>query len=873
MTLSKHKAFAKTILFSSVLAANGVLAAELEEIVVTAQKRAENLQDTPLSIEAMSADDITNKGVSDVSDLFKVVPGVVGYEGPSSRGNISVNMRGVGSGNPNTVSLDPANALYIDGIFLGKASGNGVDAMDLERVEVLKGPQGTLYGRNSTGGAINFITKKPQDEFGLKLKATAGNFGAQNLNARVDLPVTDTLSLALSGYSRERDELYDNTRAGGEGFENIDRSGFRFAAQWEASDNLTVNYSFANDELAENSQMFDVVGFNPMGAGVLNAPGFPNQVGIGSTDRIDTLRQFQGGLGFLPQTPEVQQLGQWIADNIDYATGELETASARSSRGSNDERTHSANDVDAHSLTLAWAVDDFGAFGDVEFKSITGIREVANLNAGDLDGIDNSVDGGVIGELPLLTIGGLYFNTISPFLPAAAEFAAANSLVQAIQARGAAPIFNNFATIEHEQFSQELQMVGSVDTLDYALGVYYYDDESVFRNNRAASFPVGFTATSSHDLGTEAWSVFAQATWSPSEESPWAITGGLRYTEETKDIEYLWRSSENPASFFGGPVENNYVANELAETQPEVAGVFGRKFSEDFSNVSGKVTVQYFFSDDLNVFATYSTGYRSGGFNGDFFDNINDTADAFDEETIQSYELGLKSTLWDGQAQFNATVFAYQYDDLQVSTLLPQANGSVTSSISNAGSTQREGLELSGKIAATDNLVLGMSYTYINGDFDDFPSVDAPNGVSLDTSSLAERGLAPDNQITLSLDWNIYEGDSGYLDLSLNGSWQQESVPLNISTGVYDVTSGDGTNPDTPVVFQQASLDERTMLGGRLAWTSEMTSGNLTVALWGSNLLDDEHRTFGFNYGPALGLNLAQYGAPRTYGLDVIWEM
>ncbi|MBR9911078.1 MAG: TonB-dependent receptor [Gammaproteobacteria bacterium] len=876
---TKQGVLCRTVLFGSIVAANFATvntasAAVLEEIIVTAQKRAESLQETPLSISAMTSSDIENKGVAELTDLFASTPGVSGYEAPSSRGNISISMRGISAGNANSVSVDPANAIYIDGIFLGKSSGNGVDAMDLERIEVLKGPQGTLYGRNSTGGAINFITKKPQEELGAKVKVSAGDYGYRAANARVDVPLSDDLGISLSGYKRERDHLYDNSRAGGDGFENIDRSGGRFSLAWRPTDAVTVDYSYSRDELDENGQGLDVVGFNPMGAGVLAAPGFPNNVSVLSRDRINAVAATKAGLGFLPQVAEVQQLDAWMTDYLAYANDQLSSTSKRPSKFSNDMDQTSSNEVNGHSLSVAWQVDDLGVFGDVEFKSITGVREVENFNQGDIDGMDNSVNGGVIHELPLLTIGGLFFDSISPNVPAANEFAVGQALVNAILARGDAPVFSNFAHIDHQQFSQELQMVGATDSLEYAIGVYYYDDESEFRNNRTASFPLASSATSSHDLTTEASSVFAQATWTPADYSDWSFTGGLRYTHEKKTIDYLWRSSSNPFGFFGGPVADNYVVDELAETQAEVAGVFGKSFEENFYNLSGKFTVQYIINDDMNVFATYSTGYRSGGFNGDFYDSVNDNADAFNEETIESYEIGLKSDLLDGRARFNASVYTYEYTDLQVSTLLPQSNGSVTSAITNAGVAERYGVEASLEVAATDALILTLSYNYIHGDYEEYPdSVGSTldGGQVLEMSNIAQRGMSPSNQLMAGVDWTILDKGDSSLHLSLNGSWSTETVPITASVGNYD-TNGNRL-PDTPVVFEQATVDERTIVNGRLAWNLDTDSGNFTLALWGKNMLDDEHRNFGFNYGDALGLNLVQYGEPRTWGVDLIWEM
>ena len=873
--------FRRTTLFTGIFVANMAMA-EIEEIVVTAQKRSESVQEVPISMTALSEADIQNKGITDLKDLWSAVSGVSGFEAPSSRGNISMSLRGIGSGNANSVSIDPANAIYVDGVYLGKAAGNGVDAMDLERIEVLKGPQGTLYGRNSTGGAINFITKKPQDEFAAKLKLSAGNYGSQELNGRVDLPLGEQLSVALSGYSRQRDPLYENTRPGGQGFENIDRSGFRVAAQWRPSEDFTVDYSYAENELDEQIQALDVIGFNPLAAGVLAADGYPANVSIASRDRINQIAGLKGFLPFLgaaAAAPEVQQLDAWMGDYLAYANAQLDADGTRPERGSSDTNSQSTNQVDAHNLTLSWDVQDMGAFGDVQFKSITGQRKVKNLQQGDLDGMDNTVASGVIGELQLLTIGGLFFNSISPFLDGATEFATGQALVNAILTRGDAPIYNNYATIDHKQFSEELQMIGSTDRLEYVVGLYYYDDESQFRNNRTATFPLAFTATSSHDLTSKAKSVNAQMTWTPSDDSKLALTAGVQYTKETKTIEYLWRSSENAFGFFGpffagqSPAVT-YVANELAETQAEVAGVYGKQFSNDFSDTSGRLSAQYFFTDKANAFLTYSTGYRSGGFNGDFYNKVNDAAGAFDKEKITSVEAGMKSQLLDDRLVLNATIYNYEYRNVQVSTLLPQSNGTVTSSIVNAGKANRGGLEMSVIYAPVDALVLGLDFNYISGDFDQYPSVygsSADGAAELKMDSLAKRGMSPANQLGVSVDWTIMSSARSSVHLYLNGNWQQQTNPIAANTASYDTNAN--KLPDSPVVFQQLDNDQRTLLNGRLVWDLAINDNNLAVALWGRNLLDDNYRSFSFNYGDALGLSVAQYGEPRTVGVDFIWEM
>lgn len=885
----------KTLIAAVVAGASvtsGVVNAQLEEVVVTAERREASIQDTPISMQALTSDQIENRGIVNLSDLFISAAGVTGYEAPSSRGNMSLNIRGVGSGNSNSPSTDPAIGLYVDGVFIGKGISNGVDAIDLERIEILRGPQGTLYGRNSTGGAVNFVTKKPSSEGGVEFQASVGDYGYRAVKGRIDAPIGDSLAISASVYKRQRDDLYDNTNAQVGGFENIDREGFRLAARWMPSDRLTLDYSFANDKIDERSQMFNVVGFNPTNASVLFESGFPDNLTIASGARPATVDAIVGGLagaiqaGFFPVPPQLEpainQFLGWGADYSAWANERLANFDSRTGQGSSDTESYNDSQVDHHNLTLDWQISDAFAV-----KVIGGYRDTNNELSADLDGMDNSAVGGVLGDLPISTIGGLIFNQVVPDsipiapgvdlgLGAEDEFLMALKMIGAINTYGAAPVFNNYANTDYEQTSVEVQLSGSLDNLDYVFGFFRWEDEAEFRNHRIASFPLATSDTSSYDIDTEATSVFGEATWRLGKL---ALTGGLRYTEETKDVTYLWRGYNSnfinryyTHLFSGGDLMSynlldNYVTNEEAETLPERVGIYGRSFSEDFSNVSGRATVQYFFSDDFNMYATYATGYRSGGFNGDFFDVANDGPDAYDEEEVTSYEIGLKSSLMGGRMQFNAAAFMYEYEDLQVSTVLAQGN-TVTSAIGNAGEAEREGLELSLAWLLTDNLVATVNYSHVNGDFDRYPGVTA-NGAFLPLDNIAQRGMSPDDQVSFSVDWQFLNFGASAVTLSMNGAWQSETNSVPVSTGVYSAAGP----RDTPVAFEILENQDRFIMNARLSWDLELQSGGeVSVAVWGMNVTDEEYRAFGFNYGEGLGFNVHQYGPPATYGVDFTYR-
>ncbi|MFM7785747.1 MAG: TonB-dependent receptor plug domain-containing protein [Gammaproteobacteria bacterium] len=178
------------------IAQNDVTNLGIEEVVVTAQKRSEDLQAVPIAISALTATDIERRGFNNSQDLINAMPNLAGFASPGARSSLAINMRGVGGSAPANLSNDPGVGIYIDGVILGKQIGNSIDVAELERIEVLRGPQGTLYGRNSTGGTINFITRKPSGEFGGKVTGTAGSDGLWGLRAHID---SGTLGTAGEG--------------------------------------------------------------------------------------------------------------------------------------------------------------------------------------------------------------------------------------------------------------------------------------------------------------------------------------------------------------------------------------------------------------------------------------------------------------------------------------------------------------------------------------------------------------------------------------------------------------------------------------------------------------------------------------------------
>lgn len=219
----------------------------VEEVIVTAQKRAESLQEAPISIAAFSAQRLENMGFTDIGDLQHSTPNLSMREMPSSKASMRVYIRGVGN-NDAQASQDPAIAIYMDGIYIARSTGLIAELADVERIEVLRGPQGTLYGRNATGGAINILSRAPAGEFGFKQKITAGNRGLWRSQTLIDLPAVADLSVQLA-YVRGAVDGWVKNRGEGVDFNQEKREAMRFAVRWRPVEAVTVDYSYDRSEL------------------------------------------------------------------------------------------------------------------------------------------------------------------------------------------------------------------------------------------------------------------------------------------------------------------------------------------------------------------------------------------------------------------------------------------------------------------------------------------------------------------------------------------------------------------------------------------------------------------------------------------------
>lgn len=332
----------------------------LEEVVVTAQKREQSLQDTPVAVSAFNSSALEQQGISDVHDIGYFIPNVQIVETAGSSTGAVIAIRGSVTFNP-LITWESPVGIYLDGVFVGKNLGSIFDIVDLERIEVLRGPQGTLYGKNTIGGAINLITRKPSGEFGGKLIANAGNKDLYSIFASVDTPEVEMVGGSLkanvgllrkerNGFIKNVPDPYNNPLANppsGRDFGGIDVEAARFSALWEGfRTHINYSFDFSNTERTPQADQLTYV-----------APGAGLDIGGGIVLPIDSLLR-------------------------PYLTSDSQRASAIS----NDQAFYEKSKVWGHALSFDWDAGNWGALGDVRLHSISALRKLDWADVIDIDG-------------------------------------------------------------------------------------------------------------------------------------------------------------------------------------------------------------------------------------------------------------------------------------------------------------------------------------------------------------------------------------------------------------------------------------------------------------------------------------------------------
>ncbi|ARN72712.1 TonB-dependent receptor [Oceanicoccus sagamiensis] len=729
------KPLVAAVLFSlggSISVAHG---AQLEEVVVTATKTSASLQDVPVAVNAFNAETIQEAGINNANDLAIMTPSLT-VTSNSSPFNTKLAIRGIGT-SQNDPALEPSVGLFVNGVFMGRSGLGMSDLTDIERIEVLQGPQGTLYGKNTNAGLISVFTKRPSFE-GVEgyIEATAGNYNKTQLTVAVTGPISDTVAYRLSGNTHQHDGYYDNV--GGNDQNDADDWNIQGKIIWEPSDQLSILLSGSTMGRDVTCCAADVVHENIV-QDELENQGYPRD----KNDPYD----YEIGVN---QDSSFDMESSMVSLNIDYdlGWGTLTSISAWS-----DYDYYSSSDADRSQLDVMYTLEEYSA---------------------------------------------------------------------------------------GESLSQELQLTSSYGDIDYMLGLFYYDQE-IQRGDGGPTTVLGedfLTIAGQQGLpgdvstvaqpgdylfGQNIWdsqtfAVFGQATWHVADR--WHFTGGIRWTEEDREADlYVDNFSTSLAA-------GDDSLDTLFDLSAEPIDAVLDRNSE---NVDWLLKAAYDVGDDSMVYASASTGTKSGNFNG-----VNGTVEEreFDDEFTTSYEVGLKSTLFDSSVRLNAAIFLTEIEDYQTQRGREDGLGTI---VVNEGEAETSGIDIQLEARPLSNLTLSAGVIYLhNYEVTEGPSEGRPLLHAADYSGNLGATV-------------VFPLGDGMLFLRGDYTYQDD----HITTGVPN--------------YQEKDVDDRTLVNMRTGWRNDQWN----ISIWGKNLTDDEYASLTPGRNAYVGHTAYFLTPPKTYGATV----
>jgi len=814
---SAGTAFADEAAADAATADSGNDSSGLTEIVVTATKRETNLQSTPIAISVVDQEEIKKRHVQSLYDLADgAVPSLRVATFEARQSALTIGIRGIVPLDANQPAREQGVGIYVDGVYLGRQHGLNAALFDVERIEVLKGPQGTLFGRNTEGGALSIVSAAPTGEFGGRITGGIGNYASHTLGAHINLPEFMGVSLKIDGVKQYQGATTENPLAGAKGWNYYDRRGLRVSARWKISPDITNDFSYdvAKDE---NTPFYSqLLNYNPNNCAA-------------STQASQPACSLPGA-PYTTLTGTVKPLLPGVVVNGD---SRMKVADIGVPQQPSVDKTHGFTN------NLRWTVSP-----EIELRSITAWRGV------DVDQWDNS---GGAHRVPVV-----------------------NLTASCTQAAPCAFSRYSLAGLRQRQFSQELQAVGTVGSVDYVVGAFYFnehvsDDAATPNSNgiylNGAGQPVyvildpctgsgGFGSQPgcrSIDRASEVWSksyaAYGQATWNATDALH--ITVGARYTEDKKrGVLHYFRNVN-----YDDPAKAAIVAaNGYAP------------LDKKWHRFNPMATIAYDVSDSIHVYAKYATGYRAGGAS-----SRTANYQAFNPEDVKSYEAGLKADFWDRKARFNVAAYIMDRKDSQIdiSYIQPAAgsNVNVLRTINADGTTKIHGVEADLTLRPIDGLTLNASYAYTYTKVPLVPISFIVGGVT--STPVLQRFYIP---------FTPRNAASGSIDYEIPIGTRDAAVKFHI----------DGSYSQATQAFDQfeTKADASFLVNARLSLADVSMSDagqKLTVSLWARNLFNEQYV---FRRDPSNSLPgapttslttgsvnniLGDYGnfnAPRTYGIE-----
>ncbi len=782
----------------------------LDEIVITAQKREQSVLDVPMTADIFGALDIENTGALDMAEMQDYIPGFeVGFN-PTQAG---ITMRGVSSANISSGG-DPSVATFYDDVYVPRAA-TQVLFSDMARVEVLKGPQGTLYGRNAAAGVVNMVPNQPRDGTEGFVKARIGNHNLMRIEAMGNMALTDNLFVRANILSNQRDGYTVNVIPGGREPGEQDNLAARIAALWEVSDATSVQFSYDHDEL--DNSAFGAYGLSPWG----ECPNDPfcgrvrNDVVDGTEGRdmkSITAKLFhdfndQWGLKFVTNYREFAVINRQDEDGTAEVDRYLDTDNIEDS------------DIQYNELQFSFAGERINAvFGANYSKENTSQVIPVNTNA---DSAMRAVTANIWNSLSdpeQQFVIGLIGRPLDHVW---------NPLDMAI-------LLNAFGL---PVTPQDVALTGDLfyDQLDFILG-----DAAPIVGPSLAGQPWSEIYFNDGDFTN--WGIYGDVDYAVTDRLN--VLVGLRYSKDDKT--FSWRNPPNTLNLVRPGTADLAFRPIPGYTQARTGTLTA---SDSWSKVSGRAVVNFSMTDSSMLYASYSTGYKSGGF--DSLD-VTTSNNPLRPEESTNIEVGMKGDFLNNRLRATLSIFDMNVDGRQrtVDMLLPGETNAIPRQ--NSGEQDVEGVELVMNFQVTDSLRAGFLTTWRDSKATWEPFFNAVGDLIEDGDASVS---STDTDYTLWLDYNG-ELAGGSINAHIDYIFNTDNSELD--PGVI--------NPNTPGF----GIDRRDV-NARIAWTN--STDKFTVALWGKNLTDQRRvRSVSDRTTYIFGTPFARIYPPRTYGIELSYN-
>jgi len=740
----------------------------LEEVVITATKRATGMQDVPIALSVMDGNTISEQGIGKLQELSTYIPNIHIGEGGAGE---QMFIRGVGSGA--NAGFEQSVGSFVDGIYFGRGQSARTSFLDLERVEILKGPQSTLFGKNTVAGAINITSARPSDEFESRIElSTEPKSNGWQSSLILSGPLSETTAARLVVKEGQNDGYMHNSVTGED--ERLEKdSAARIVLDWQASEDLSLSLKVERGKYK-------------------------------SQGRNESVVQLSDTMNFLFEN--VYQLDSYAAQ--DYTN---------SQRGWAFGYPKHDTQWDIFGLNAEWSL------GEHSLRSITGYVGYDFQQIIDSD------------------------NTTL-------------NLAERLREES------------HTQLSQEFIFASPLGgTIEYLAGLYFQDEtlthnrDTALQGSLVGMQNLGTLAKLEQDTSTQ--SAFTQLTWNAT-DSLRAIVG-VRYSKDKKTLiksQTVTDGDFNPANddllgfYSGGGLSfaNNYTFDDQGARICGFDGVDVSCTSDSNwdntrkeSHVTGDITLQWDINGSSMTYFKLGNGYKAGGFDEDNSMGSVDTIE-FEDESVNSAELGAKLDLLDGRARLNIALYRSEFENLQVSTY----DGVASFLVGNAAKSVSQGIEIDGSIRLSHALTLNASAAYLDAFYDQFDGaacnaeqIAANAEAGACTQDLSGQALqySPEISLALGLDYDTAFTDTTELHTSINVNYSSDQQ----ITGDLDEFLAQAAFYKINARVQLASVDN--------TWS---------IALLGKNLTDEQTTNWG-NDNPLIGGYFQSIGDPRTFELQL----